>query len=75
MKKTNVALRGPELKSPWSTPRGRLEYELALCDRSLAELEGELENVECELEVLREALAANGQRYDGLKAQLSALEA
>ena len=59
---------------PWSTPRAKLEYELAYCDRGLAGLEGAIEDAEGELEGLKEDFVAFSKRYDDLKAQLSELE-
>jgi hypothetical protein len=70
----HVVSSDPELKSPWSTLRGRLEYELALCDREIAGLVGAVDNLECELEALYEEIGAYDERFDSLKAQLSELE-
>ena len=59
---------------PLETPRGKLEWELAYCDRGLADLEGAIEDAENELDELKENFAAHSKRYDDLKAQLSELE-
>jgi chromosome segregation ATPase len=71
----HVALSEPECKpSPWGTPRANLEYELALCDRDLAAIEGTIEDAELEVEVLKENFDVCSKRYDDLKARLSELE-